>query len=250
MIGCAGLLAVGCAGVRSEAPKEEERGHTEATKQEQGRSPEATASEEARCGGTRTIDLLKGTSVIDSSVEPGDPEALFITNDVAGCPTGGLLSGTDEPDRLAGEDGEDEVRGLGASDELSGGYGSDTIYGGPGGDELQGGGWAALEGYEDTSKNVLYGGPGRDMVDGEAGDDVLYGGDGDDKFIWGGMKGADVLYGGDGNDFLNGASDVAGDTRPNKLYCGKGRDEYVASKIDYVSSSCEERATGGRAFEL
>jgi hypothetical protein len=70
---------------------------------------------------------------------------------------------------------------------------------------------------------------------------VLYGDDGDDKFIWGGMNGADVLYGGDGNDFLNGSSDVAGDTQPNELYCGKGRDRYVATKIDYVSSSCEKK---------
>ena len=34
LIGCAVLLVVGCSGVRSEAPQEEQ-GHTEATKQEQ-----------------------------------------------------------------------------------------------------------------------------------------------------------------------------------------------------------------------
>jgi RTX calcium-binding nonapeptide repeat (4 copies) len=138
---CAVLVVAGCAGVRSEALQQEEQGHTQATKQEQARSP-GGASEEARCEGTRTIDLLEGElSVADSSVQPGDPEALFITNDVPGCANGGLLSGTDKPDQLAGEDGEDEVRGLGGSDKLSGGYGSDTIYGGPGGDELQAGGW-------------------------------------------------------------------------------------------------------------
>ena len=96
---------------------------------------------------------------------------------------------------------------------------------------------------------MLHGGPGSDSVNGDAGDDVLYGGDGDDKFIWGGMKGADVLYGGDGNDFLNAAASY-GDTRPNKLYCGKGRDKYVAVKMDYVSSSCEEVAHGGRGGPL
>jgi len=169
---------------------------------------------------------------------------------VPGCPNkGGLLSGTDERDKLAGQAGEDEVRGLGGSDDISGGLGSDVIYGGRGGDELQAGGWVPIENYWDHSKNVLYGGPGSDSVNGEAGDDVLYGGDGDDKFIWGGVKGADVLYGGDGNDFLNAAASY-GDTRPNKLYCGKGRDKYLAAKMDYVSSSCEEVAHGGRGGPL
>src|SRR5215207_11144275 len=82
LIGCAVLLVVGCAGVRSEAPQEEQE-HTEATK-EQARSPEATASEEDRCGETRTIDMLEGVSIVDSSIQPGDPEARFITNDVPG----------------------------------------------------------------------------------------------------------------------------------------------------------------------
>jgi hypothetical protein len=169
LIGCAGLLmVVGCAGVRSEAP-EEERGHTEATK-EQGSSSGAASSEEARCGGTRTVDLQGRT---------------YTTNDVPGCPKGGLLSGTDEQDKLAGLTGEDEVRGLGSSDRLSGGLGSDVIYGGPGNDDMEAG--PAQIGSHipppDRSKNVLHGGPGRDSVNGDAGDDVLYGGDGDDNFI-------------------------------------------------------------------
>ena len=91
------------------------------------------------------------------SVEPGDPEALYVTNDLPGCQNGGLLSGTDKPDQLAGRDGEDEVRGLGGSDKLSGGLGRDLLYGGPGDDELYGGGIEPIESYEETSKNTLYG---------------------------------------------------------------------------------------------
>ena len=75
LIGCA-VLAIGCAGGRSEAP--EEQVHTE-----------ATATEEARCGGTRSIHLQEST---------------FTTNDVPGCPNkGGLLSGTNRPDKLDGK---------------------------------------------------------------------------------------------------------------------------------------------------
>ena len=180
LIVCAVVLAVGCAGVRSGAPQEEQE-HTEATK-EQGRSPEATASEEARCGRTKTIDLMGSASasasepaVVDSSVKPGDPEARFVTNDVPGCPNkGGLLSGTDKPDSLAGEDGEDEVRGLGGEDEvLWGGSGSDVIYGGPGDD------------------NPLVGGEG---------DDVIYGGDGHDSMYADEDMQRDKLYCGEGRD--------------------------------------------------
>src|SRR3712207_3568153 len=93
MTGCAVVLLVAsCAGVRSEGPQVEQ-GHTEATK-EQARSPEATASEETRCEGTRTIDLQGRT---------------YTTNDVSGCPNGGLLSGTDGQDNLDGKKGEDEI---------------------------------------------------------------------------------------------------------------------------------------------
>jgi hypothetical protein len=213
LVGCAVLLAVGCAGMREEAPQEEEeqqQGHTEATKQEQGRSPQA-ASEEARCRQTRTIHRTMG--FVDGSFYRG---GTYHTNDVPGCPKGGLLSGTNTQDLLAGEDGDDEVRGLGARDKLFGGYGSD----------------------------VLYGEAGRDFLVGAGGDDVLYGGDGDDRLLYGGA-GEDVLYGGDGNDDLDG-SDRARAPQRDKLYCGKGRDSYLPDRprgpqLDYVSGSCEKK---------
>jgi hypothetical protein len=223
LIGCAALLAVGCAGVRSEAPHEEKQGHTEVTK-EQERSPEATASEEARCEGTRTFK---------------QEGRVFTTNDVPGCPKGGLLSGTDRRDKLDGKKGEDEIRGLGAKDTLIGGSGSDVIYGGEGDDSLGGGpDW----GNPESSKDVLHGGPGKDyLTDFDGGDDVLYGGDGDDYLVGG--KGEDVIYGGDGNDFIDGAAadptEVVVRKQRDELYCGEGKDSFVADKLDYVDSSCE-----------
>ena len=105
---------------------------------------------------------------------------------------------------LSGTDGPDIKIGLNGrdgDDKIRGLGGSDRIWGGAGND-------------------VIYGGPGSDLsLGGGAGADVIYGGPGDDGFL---TKGVD-------ND------------RPDKLYCGEGKDDYYASKDDYVDSSCEEK---------
>src|SRR5215217_1647497 len=219
LTGCAVLLLmVGCSGTRSEAPKEQQQGHTEASTTEQTRSPKETESEEARCEGTRTI---KVKPVPRSDTFSFSKRVDFTTYDLRGCPNGGLLSGTDKPDKLAGRDGDDEIRGLGAKDELIGGLGNDAIYGGPGSDRLAD--WplaGALCCREEWAK--------------AGGDDVLYGGDGNDELV--SDKGEDVLYGGDDNDLLS-----AKDGQRDRLYCGKGKDHYLADKNDYVDSSCETK---------
>jgi len=141
LIGCAVLLVVGCAGTRSEAPKEQ--GPTEAT-EEQAHSE--------RCEGERTIDIsivrsqsasasaqsasASAQSASASAQSASAAALLFTTNDLPGCPECGLLSGTDKPDKLAGGEGDDEVRGLGGRDRLDGGNGNDVMYGGPGRDDL------------------------------------------------------------------------------------------------------------------
>jgi hypothetical protein len=156
LIGCAVLVVVGCAGVRSEAP-EEEQGHTEAT-EEQARS-----------------DQCEGTHTVRDKEMPG--HRFYTTNDVPGCPNkGGLLPGTDKADKLYGEEGDDEIHGLGAADWISGGLGNDVIYGGPGADLMTNYGLGGGEGDD-----MLYGGDGNDSLSGGAGEDVLYGGDGNDK---------------------------------------------------------------------
>jgi hypothetical protein len=195
LIGCAVLLiVVGCAGV----------GSSEAPQKEQTHSPQATASEEARCQGTRTIKSPKGAG-----------GGVFTTNDIPGCPNGGLLLGTDKPDKLAGKDGDDKIRGLGGKDHIVAGPGNDVIYGGPGGEGV---------------------------LDGDEGDDVIYGGPGVDYIN--GKEGEDDIYGGDGNDWLSGGNL---DEQRDKFYCGVGKDHYYADKNDYVDSSCEKKIVGGGA---
>src|SRR5215211_5160856 len=213
LIGCAAiLLVVGCAGTSSET-----------SKKEQGSSPKATASEEARCEGTQKTNV--------------NLPVRFTTNDLPGCPKGGLLLGTDKGDELAGEKGDDEVRGLGGSDDIMGGDGNDVLYGGSGRD--------GVGGYD--GDDVIYAGPGNDgklpstIVAGHGGDDVIYGGPGNDGNLVG-FGGNDVIYGGPGDDTkLDVASqgELGYDGQRDKLYCGEGRDTYYAEKIDYVASSCE-----------
>ena len=152
LIGCAALLlVVGCAGTSSEAPKEGQ-GHTEASK-EKTRSADATEAEEARCDGTRTI----------KDPEPGWP-GTFVTNDLPGCPKGGLLEGNDKHnrmvDQLAGKDGDDEIRGLGGPDSLLGGPGGDYVFCGSGHDEVfLGGGRGGV--YDGSCEKVHISSKGR-----------------------------------------------------------------------------------------
>ena len=94
---------------------------------------------------------------------------------------------------------------------------------------------------------MIYGGPGADEgLSGQEGDDVIYAGPGNDHFL-DGSEGEDVIYGGDGNDHLSGLlpppRSLPG--QHDKLYCGKGRDIYVADKNDYVDSSCEKKKQPG-----
>ena len=216
LIGCAFLLlAVGCSGTSSET----------SNKKEQGSSPGATVSkEEARCEGTRTF-VRKGFN---------RRRKEFLTNDLPGCPKGGLLLGSNKEDYLTGKVGEDELRGLGARDFLFGGAGNDVIHGGPGNDL-----W--LDGND--GDDVIYGGDGDDSSLDNPGDDVFYGGDGRDSFEE--ILGANVFYGGDGNDSVWVGPK---DGQIDKFYCGKGKDEYVvgetnAGKVEDIDimDSCEKK---------
>jgi Ca2+-binding RTX toxin-like protein len=105
---------------------------------------------------------------------PRKPGRVFTTNDMPGCPSGGLLTGTDKKDALAGKDGDDEIHGLGGTDTIVGGDGNDVIYGEPGGDEIGDG----------KGQDVLYGGPGNDFMSAfeDKQRDKLYCGEGKDRY--------------------------------------------------------------------
>ena len=108
-----------------------------------------------------------------------DDLGVFTTNDLPGCPKGGLLLGTDKPDNLTGAKGDDEIRGLGGTDDLEGGPGSDALYGGDGADYLE-----SLDPFlVGDDEDVLYGGDGSDVLDAMDGQqDEIYCGEGRDDY--------------------------------------------------------------------
>jgi len=126
---------------------------------------------------------------------------VFTTNDVPGCPKGGLLSGTDK-------------RGLGAADFIPGGSGSDVTYGGSGDDIM----WA------EEGDDVIYGGDGDDAdLTGGKGEDILYGGDGNGAIdaILGDWQQRGKLYCGEGIDaYLAGKGDYVSSSCEEKMWMG------------------------------
>ncbi len=148
------------------------------------------------------------------------------------------ILGTDLGNRLSGYGGDDVLSGAAGDDALFGGTGSDVLFGGIGDDRMQGGtgndvysvdaagdrvvelrnagidrvettlttytlgahvenlsylGTGAFTGTGNALDNVIIGGTGNDQLSGLDGDDTLRGGNGDD-----------TLTGGTGNDWLVG----------------------------------------------
>ncbi len=98
--------------------------------------------------------------------------------------------------------GDDSLGGVSKTghDHIYGGEGNDTLDGEAGNDKIFGGPIVPTCG--DPDEDVLKGGPGKDTLDGGAGDDLLEGGPGSDRLL--GQEGKDLLLGGEDNDILIG----------------------------------------------
>lgn len=101
------------------------------------------------------------------------------------------IDGGDDGDQIYGEAGNDILIGGGREDILYGGEGDDVLHGDSGDDSLSGGAGA----------DELNGGVGYDYLSGGDGADILNAGDGDDVLV-GGTSSVqnDELYGGKGDD--------------------------------------------------
>ncbi|MFB0922482.1 MAG: calcium-binding protein, partial [Alphaproteobacteria bacterium] len=103
------------------------------------------------------------------------------------------LHGGTENDTLAGDAGNDGLWGDEGEDTLDGGSGIDVLLGGDGNDQIDGG----------ADQNFLFGDDGEDVLNGGAGDnrtDHLWGGNGDDLFVFSANNGSDWV-----EDFTSGA---------------------------------------------
>ncbi|MDH5666246.1 MAG: hypothetical protein OEY10_08115, partial [Nitrosopumilus sp.] len=81
--------------------------------------------------------------------------------------------------------------------------------------------------------DVLYGGSGNDEIEGGQGADTIYGGAGNDEIEGG--QGADTIYGGAGNDEIEGgqgADTIIGGEGDDILEGGKGADTFVFTNND------------------
>ncbi len=111
-----------------------------------------------------------------------------------------------------GTDGDDEVIGRNKADHIFAGYGNDVVRAGKGADYIEGG--IDLR----RGKDVNYGGPGDDIVEGH--------------------QDAERHYGGGGDDLIYDPRPASG---PDRIRCGRGTDTvYYNEDVDKVAADCEE----------
>jgi Ca2+-binding RTX toxin-like protein len=116
--------------------------------------------------------------------------------------------------RVVGKGGDDTLSALGGP-EFTGPFPADrlSLSGGPGDD-------------------TMIGGPHRDLLRGDLGNDVMLGGRDDDLIKVG--PGRDLARAGKGNDRIENESDVGGiapDTSPDRVYAGAGNDQVDVAQI-------------------
>jgi len=168
-----------------------------------------------------------------------------------------LIIGNSVNNTLVGNGGDDVIAGRAGNDHLFGNDGNDLLDGGAGGDVLDGGAGIDTATYESATSGVTVrlassgtagdaagdtyvaienavGSNFADVLNGNAGANMLAGLDGNDKLAGGG--GADTLLGGNGNDRLDGG------TGADTMIGGAGNDTYF---VDSVADHVTEAVGGG-----
>ncbi len=187
---------------------------------------------------------LEGDDVVDMLGQPA-PVVCYAgdgINVVYGGTYDDYLLGGDDSDEIYGSEGDDDIGGFGGDDYIEGGIGDDVIQGNEGYDEIYGDhpsdptitGNDHIEGGDHPSTgtnwgDILFGGPGDDVIWGDVpgaymsgtDGDYIEGNDGNDE-IHGGCNG-DEIHGGDGMDDIFGDESYsnAGD---DVIYGGYGDD--------------------------
>ena len=154
--------------------------------------------------------LLPAGPAASGRVQTGeDPDCFGIEPTITGTAGDDVIRGTNGFDVISGLEGNDVIRGRGGANFICAGDGDDLVYGGPsfdaiesstGADKAFGRGADDLlmetNGPEgppppggvyvhvgDVSPDEFYGGPGKDLLTEDGGNDLLDGGDGLDTFL-------------------------------------------------------------------
>ena len=103
-----------------------------------------------------------------------------------------------------------------------------------------------------AGNDILFGGLGNDVADGEAGSDLIAGGAGNDRLSGG--SGSDVLAGNAGNDRLDGGSGndaLIDGLGSDRLSGGAGNDWFFATQAQLLggSGTDTDRFDGGAGFD-
>ena len=155
--------------------------------------------------GTELADTIHGTADADVIYGRAGDDVLY------GHAGDDKLYGGAGDDVLYGGSGDDELHGGDGNDRLYGGAGDDVIYGGAGDDVIEDSDGNNQLFGEDGNDHIvgtglLDGGAGDDLLEGR-GADILRGGDGNDTLIaysdaW--TQNSNILEGGKGNDTIYG----------------------------------------------
>lgn len=186
-----------------------------------------------------SMDLLMGGTGTDVIYGSNLADAIFYNNGVISSGFGSF----DNIEQFWLGDGDDIIdltaHGAGGIDYakdalVQAGLGNDIIFGGAGKDNLQG----------DAGDDIIFGWRGSDTISGGAGNDLLYGDDlgfnaiaGDDNIDGG--AGNDILYGGRGSDKMTGGDDddiLYGQAGGDNLSGGTGNDTLYGDDADTNSN--------------
>ncbi|GJA07685.1 hypothetical protein KAM333_31130 [Aeromonas caviae] len=148
--------------------------------------------------GNSAVDYSLGLTLEGSGFNPSE-----FTGIVDGTYTvGGSAGGTDSADVRLSYQAGDTLAGTDGNDTLLAAHDIATTLNGNGGDDVLYGGNANDTLNGGAGNDILFGGAGNDILDGGIGNDTLNGGIGNDT-LRGGL-GNDILIGGLGNDILTG----------------------------------------------
>lgn len=150
------------------------------------------------------IDSTAAIETVDAPV--GRPAAVVAGGNDNSDVTNQEETGEGNPNppsqTLLGTEGDDSLEAGPETTLVAGGWGNDEITGSDRDDVLRGDLNERDPGGTEGGDDLIFGGAGNDYIGGKGGNDTLVGGTGDDQ-IWG-DDGDDILRGGLGNDILTG----------------------------------------------